>query len=225
MNQFRPILRGVAALAGVDVQEIPDHFFRSVRDLATTRLGWVWDAAQFPETVATVAVAFTSGVAAVPTGYQFVIEVFDGNPDETLAVDSLPFIRTGDNIRCSRAGTSTCYVRLKKTAPVLEGDVYDATSTYVTGDQCYYLHSFWTFSGTWVAQVPGTDAEWTEVTIPARLNAYVKYGTLADILRTRGAVVDEVNGAEALADGAVDLELTKLNNGESQFTKTKILTR
>ena len=67
--------------------------------------------------------------------------------------------------------------------------------------------------------------EWTEVVIPARLNAYVKYGTLADILRTRGAAGDEVNGAEMLADGAVDLELTKLNNGEGQFTKTKILTR
>ena len=225
MNQFRPILRGVAALAGVDVQEIPDHFFRSLRDLATTRLGWVWDAAQFPETVATVAVAFVSGVAAVPTGYQFVIEILDDDPDETLAADSLPFVRTGDNIRCPRAASTTCYVRLKKTAPVLEGDVYDATSTYVTGAQCYYLHSFWTFSGTWAAQVPGTDVEWVEVVIPARLNAYVKYGTLADILRTRGAAGDEVNGAEMLADGAVDLELTKLNNGEGQFTKTKILTR
>lgn len=227
MNQFRPILRGVAALAGVDVQEIPDHFFRSVRDLATTRLGWAWDAGQFPETVATVAVVFAGGVAAMPDGYQFVIDILDGNPDTTLATNSLPFSRTGANIHCPQAASTTCYVRLKKAAPTLWGEVEVTTgSSYVTGEQVYDEGSFWNVFAV-VATSPPWEVtyNWTEVEIPQRLRPYVIYSVFADVLRTRGASPDEVNGAEALADGAIDLELTKLNNGEGQFTKTKILTR
>jgi len=220
-NQFKPILNRTAQLAGVDVTEIPDAFFRTVRDLCDARLNWSWNAADFPETVEFVEMAFNANVATLPSGYSNVISLHKVDPAAAPSREEA-FVRAGDTVICRSAGDDTLWAKLKLEAPTLAGEVYAADATYSTGDQVYKNGSFWNLQGTHSSAPPS--AEWEEVVIPKRFASYCAVGTWSDVLRSRD-MHDQAVAAEAQAEGALALEIDRLYNQEGQLPSTRILTR
>jgi hypothetical protein len=220
-NTFKPILNRAAQLCGVDVSEIPDTFFRSVRDFATSRIAWAWDAAQWPETLEIVEVPFVEGVGDMPDGYQLIVALYRYSPTEKLSAP-VRFSRIGTEIVCHSAGTATMYALAKVNAPTFVGEVYSADTTYAEGDQSYSSGSFWT-AGASVTGAPPSNG-WTEISVPTRMVNYCAVGVCADILRAQDKHEPAV-AMEAQAEGALALELDKFYNQEGQAPQSTILTR
>jgi len=117
------------------------------------------------------------------------------------------------------------YFRVRR--PELKGDPFDQTLTYVAGDQVYFVTSngkgnFYTANQ---ATNLGEDPEhyapkWDLVQIPYFLRQYLIQGGYADWLTGDGQQ-DKSNGAEVLANAALEFEADKLQRQGGQVRRIK----
>ena len=103
--KFSKVVYGVAQLAGLDRDNLPNHFFKQVRDLANTRLDIAWETEYWPDLIKTAStvVTTTSDVSsmAYPSDAGEILAVYDKDPAKTTSRSSV-----GSNSRGASASAT-----------------------------------------------------------------------------------------------------------------------
>lgn len=86
---FANIVSGVAQLAGLDRDALPNHFFKAVRDLSDHRLSMAWNSEYWPELIRIASATVNKTNNAAPYYYNLpstigeVLDVYAKNPEAT----------------------------------------------------------------------------------------------------------------------------------------------
>jgi hypothetical protein len=226
--KFSTVLYGTAQLAGLDRDNLPTHFFKQVRDLASQRLSVAWDTERWPNLVrvesATVTTASDINTAPYPATAGMIFQVYQKDPRATTnAVPvgySLYDTGTAQQIVLSD-NTTPVYVEFAITRPSFTGDTYSATTDYAVDDQVYYSTTgqFYDMTVDAVAgTIPTTTANWTVVSIPKNFENYLIRGTYADYLRANGQL--EIAALEdRTAEAFITVEADKVYRQQGQVKK------
>ena len=226
--KFSTVLYGMAQLAGLDRDNLPTHFFKQVRDLASQRLSVAWDTERWPDLVrvesATVTTASDISTAPYPTTAGMILQVYQKDPRATTnAVPvgySLYDTGAAQQIVLSDNGTPV-YVEFSITRPSFTGDTYSASTDYAVDDQVYYSTTGQFYDMTTDAAagtVPTTTANWTVVSVPKIFENYLIRGIYADYLRANGQL--EIAGLEdRTAEAFITVEADKVYRQQGQVKK------
>jgi len=229
---FSSVLYGVAQLAGLDRDNLPTHFFKQARDLASQRLAVAWDTERWPSLVrvesATVTTASDISTAPYPTTAGMILQVYQKDPRATTnAIPvgySLYDTGTAQQIVLQDNDTPV-YVEYKISRPNLTGDTYNASTDYAEDDQVYYsttgqFYDMTTDAG--AGTVPTTAANWTVVSIPKIFENYLIRGVYADYLRANGQL--EVAALEdRTAEAFLTVESDKVYRQQGQVKKLNFI--
>lgn len=225
---FSSVLYGVAQLAGLDRDNLPTHFFKQARDLASQRLSVAWDTERWPDLVrvesATVTTASSISTAPYPTTAGMILQVYQKDPRATTnAIPvgySLYDTGTAQQIVLQDNDTPV-YVEHKIVRPNLTGDTYDASTDYAEDDQVYYSTTGQFYDMTTDAAagtVPTDTSKWTVVSIPKIFENYLIRGIYADYLRANGQL--EIAGLEdRTAEAFITVEADKVYRQQGQVKK------
>jgi hypothetical protein len=219
---FGTVLYGVAQLAGLDRDNLPDHFFKQVRDLANRRLAIAYPSAAWPELVRVAALTTaTADKFTLTSGMGEIIEVYDKDP--LLNIDAVPqtyrLYDDGTRYIYTRGSKKTVYVEYRKARADLTGDVY-VEASYPPNSQVYSSKNFYT-ANTGTDGNGFVDTEWDKVEIPTRFLGYLTQGIFTDYLTANGTPAEM---EEQKAEGLLSLELDSLIREEGQVRKVKVTT-
>lgn len=125
--------------------------------------------------------ALAVGVPATAIGDVF--GVWESNPRGDLYARPVPWVLTSNGI-VVRKPVSFVWIEFLLRAPVLKGDVYDATSTYAVGEQVYFEGDFYNcVSAAAVLESPSASAaKWSIKEIPLFLERWLVSAVYADYL-------------------------------------------
>ena len=231
--KFSSVIYGVSQLAGLDRDNLPNHFFKQVRDLANHRLGIAWETEYWPDLlrISELAVTTTGDVSTIayPTDAGEILEVHNKNPRKTTLNSSVGFLLYDDGTDSDTnsgktitvfSTTSPLYVEYRINRPTLTGDVW-VEASYALGAQVYYSGDFYT-ANTGTA-TSFTSSEWDKVLMPKIFENYLVRGIYADYLRSNGQT-DTASREDQNAEGFLVLESDKLYRQQGQLRTTKVIT-
>lgn len=241
--KFSSVIYGVSQLAGLDRDNLPNHFFKQVRDLANHRLGVAWGTEYWPDLlrIKELAVTTTSDVSTIayPADAGEILEVYNKNPRKTTLHSSVGFVLYDDGTDSDTnsgktvtvfATTSPLYVEYRIARPELSGDSgYNASTAYVDGAQIYYPTTghFYTrknnTGGTETGVAPTVTTDWDKALVPKIFENYLIRGIYADYLRSSGQT-DTASREDRNAEGFLVLESDKLYRQQGQVRTTKVVT-
>ena len=243
--KFSSVIYGVSQLAGLDRDNLPNHFFKQVRDLANHRLGIAWGTEYWPDLlrIKELAVTTTSDVSTIayPADAGEILEVYNKNPRKTTLRSSVDFILYDDGTDSDTnsgktitvfATTSPLFVEYRIARPALSGDSgYSASTEYADGTQIYYPTTghFYTRknqSGSETGILPEADSpdtNWDKALVPKIFENYLIRGIYADYLRSSGQT-DTASREDRNAEGFLVLESDKLYRQQGQVRTTKVVT-
>ncbi len=238
--KFSSVVYGVSQLAGLDRDNLPGHFFKQVRDLASHRLGIAWETEYWPQLIKidSTAVTTTDGVSsmAYPATAGEILTVYDKDPAKTTALSSVSYILRDDNSDSSNnsgrtinvfSTASPLFVEYRIARPELKGDVVDAEVGLAVGDQVYYEGHFWkakTIRPAGNHQPDSTDTtNWEKVLVPKIFENYLVRGVYADYLRSNGQT-DIALGEDQNAESLLILESDKLYRQQGQVRTANVVT-
>ena len=117
------------------------------------------------------------------------------------------------------------WVKGRKQRPLLTGDNYSSTSTYVADDQVYHNGNFYDANqAVGVSESPTlTASKWTLVELPYVFGNYLIRGVFADYLRATGNNELAVP-ADADAEAVMTVEADKLLRQQGQVKRVQMLT-
>ena len=226
--KFSTVLHGAAQLAGLDRDNLPTHFFKQVRDLASQRLSMAWDTERWPDLVrvesATVTTASDISTAPYPTTAGMVFQVYQKDPRATTNAIPVGYslYDTGTVQQIVlQDGDTPVHVEFAIKRPSLIGDTYDASTDYAEDDQVYYSTTGQFYDMTTNATagtVPTDTSKWTVVSIPKIFENYLIRGVYADYLRANGQL--EIAGLEdRTAEAFITVEADKVYRQQGQVKK------
>ena len=240
--KFSSVIYGVSQLAGLDRDNLPNHFFKQVRDLANHRLGIAWETEYWPDLlrISELAVTTTGGVSTIayPADAGEILEVYSKNPRKTTLHSSVGFVLYDDGTDSDTnsgktitvfSTTSPLYVEYRIARPMLTGDSgYSASTEYEDGTQIYYPTTghFYTRknqSGSEAGVAPTVTADWDKALVPKIFENYLIRGIYADYLRSSGQT-DTTSREDQNAEGFLVLESDKLYRQQGQVRTTKVVT-
>jgi len=226
--KFSTVLYGTAQLAGLDRDNLPTHFFKQVRDLASQRLSVAWDTERWPDLVRVESAVVTTtsdiSTAPYPTTAGMILQVYQKDPRATTnAIPvgySLYDTGTAQQIVLSDNDTPV-YVEFAITRPSFTGDTYSASTDYAVDDQVYYSTTGQFYDMTTDAAagtVPTDTTKWTVVSTPKIFENYLIRGIYADYLRANGQ--PEVAALEdRTAEAFITVEADKVYRQQGQVKK------
>lgn len=161
--------------------------------------------------------------------------VWDLDPRKNRMAKELEFLLTAEGVTVLPAVGlgSSVWMRIRKRAPILFGEAFDATAVYAVGDQVFYGSDtagagsyrgdfFDCVTATTAGQSPLTHAaKWTRVEIPARLRRYLERGGASEYMRGEG----EGPVLEGEAQAELMAQVMKFRGEEQQTRRTRVLTR
>jgi len=221
--KFNDVIYQAAQLMGFNRANIPQYIFNKIRDMADLRLGVAWEAEFWPELIRIGELAVTQGDSdyiTLTSAMGEVLGVFDDDPIETTKFSEVDYrlYEDGTNRLIYVYGSSDTplWVRYRITRPHLRGDLYAATSTYISGDQVLFegtdghMH-FYDANTTVIENNSPTQApsSWDVVEIPLIFQQYLVQGVLADFMRAN-SVFDEAGRVERKATNMLELEADKI---------------
>jgi hypothetical protein len=244
--KFSSVIYGVSQLAGLDRDNLPNHFFKQVRDLANHRLGIAWETEYWPDLlrISELAVTTTGDVSTItyPTDAGEILEVHNKNPRKTTLNSSVGFLLYDDGTDSDTnsgktinvfATTSPLYVEYRIARPTLTGDSgYSASTVYEDDTQIYYPTTghFYTRKnqsgtppGTETGVAPTVTTDWDKALVPKIFENYLIRGVYADYLRSSGQT-DAASREDQNAEGFLVLESDKLYRQQGQVRTTKVVT-
>ena len=226
--KFSTVLHGAAQLAGLDRDNLPTHFFKQVRDLASQRLSMAWDTERWPDLVrvesATVTTASDISTAPYPATAGMVFQVYQKDPRATTNAIPVGYslYDTGTVQQIVlQDGDTPVHVEFAIKRPSLTGDTYNASTDYAEDDQVYYSTTGQFYDMTTNATagtVPTDTSKWTVVSIPKIFENYLIRGVYADYLRANGQL--EIAGLEdRTAEAFITVEADKVYRQQGQVKK------
>jgi hypothetical protein len=231
--KFSNVVYGVSQLAGLDRDNLPNHFFKQVRDLTNHRLGIAWETEYWPQLLKTASTTVTTtdsvSSMAYPATAGEILTVYDKDPAKTTALSSVSYVLRDDNSDSSdNSGrtinvfttTSPLFVEYRINRPTLTGDVW-VEASYALGAQVYYSGDFYT-ANTGTA-TSFTSTEWDKVIMPRIFENYLVRGVYADYLRSNGQT-DIAIGEDQNAESLLVLESDKLYRQQGQVRTANVVT-
>lgn len=231
------MLRQVCNLAGIDTATLPTVEWRLIRDLASRRVKFAWEAAKWPSVCRvdqrTVTQSGGDEGNYIPLANQSpticdVFAVWNRSPKSSQAQVDLTWTLTENGIQIAE-NVSTAWVWYRRVPPVWEGELYDVNTSYPANIQAYdpALGNFYfaksAITGDGTDKSPNTqNALWSFVNVPEIFMDYLIRGTYADYLRHNGEL-DRARVAESDARDVLDHELLKLHTQQGQTTQLDVL--
>jgi len=238
--KFSNVVYGVSQLAGLDRDNLPNHFFKQVRDLANTRLDIAWETEYWPDLIKTAStvVTTTSDVSsmAYPSDAGEILAVYDKDPAKTTSLSSVGYIlrddasdssdNSGKTINVFKT-TTPLFVEYRISRPDLDGDTYVSTTIYLDDAQVYYSTTGHFYirknqGGSETGITPDTTADWDKVLMPKIFENYLIRGIYADYLRANGQsdiAASEDNNAEAM----LVMECDKVYRQQGQISRLNFI--
>lgn len=228
-------LCGIESDAGGANQVVPGRvLWKLVRDFASNRLKYGWEAARWPEVCVQESRAVTvSGgvegnyVALDQAGQNEIATVFEvrnKNPKQSQDSIRLGYYLSENGVQLDGAAT-TVWMHYRKHPPRLTGDLYSKAvgANYAIGGQAYdgTLGNFYTAlevitgDGTTVNSPSAAPAKWALVEIPDVLRNYLIKGVYSDYLRHDGRM-DQSHPAERDATAVLEHEVIQLEAIQGQ---------
>jgi hypothetical protein len=236
--KFSKVVYGVAQLAGLDRDNLPNHFFKQVRDLANTRLDIAWETEYWPDLIKTAStvVTTTSDVSsmAYPSDAGEILAVYDKDPAKTTSLSTVGYIlrddasdssdNSGKTINVFKT-TTPLFVEYRISRPDLDGDVWE-TGTY-TGTSTTSVQVYHSGTGNFYSTILSTANEpdhgdWSKVLMPKIFENYLIRGIYADYLRANGQsdiAASEDNNAEAM----LVMECDKVYRQQGQISRLNFI--
>lgn len=243
-TDFSRVLVDAIQLCGLDREEITDSTFIQIRDFANTRLRLAWEYDKWPDLIRLQAVTpQTDGdvkYVIKPSGAGEVFALWFKDPNSTTRATNIDFslVNTPTEERLVIRGTFTedLYIEYRIEPITINGDKWNATTTYSVGSQVYFdsgsnSGSYHTVSGkpqrgnfyTCISTNTNTNpsessANWSIVNIPYIFSNYIPRSVFSDYLRSEGQF-DSARIAEAEAQAFLDLEIDKVVRQQGQTQK------
>jgi hypothetical protein len=237
--KFSSVIYGVSQLAGLDRDNLPNHFFKQVRDLANHRLGIAWETEYWPQLIKidSTAVTTTDSVSsmAYPATAGEILAVYDKDPTKTTALSSVSYILRDDNSDSTNnsgrtinifSTTSPLFVEYRIVRPELTGDVWETGTTYsgTSSSVQVYHNGEGNFYSTVLSTTNEPDhADWSKVSMPKIFENYLVRGVYADYLRSSGQPNLAVN-EDQNAESFLTIESDKLYRQQGQVRTANVVT-
>lgn len=197
---FANVVNGVAQLAGLDRDALPNHFFKAVRDLADHRLAMAWNSEYWPDLIRIqeATVSKTNNTAPyfynLPNTIGEVLDVYNKNPDATTQTAPIAwkYSHDGTNRRIVLRDSDTpVYVEYRLSNP----SITESTTTAIDS-----AHN-----------------------IPKIFQGYLIRGVFADYLKANGqteqAMIEDAN-----AESLLQLEADKVYRQAGQIRSVNMFT-
>lgn len=229
---YKRVQNQVLDLAGIDSDTLPTVEWRLIRNFASRRVKFCWEAAKWPEVCIQEQRTITQSggdegnyVALNQSGQTEIGEVFavwNKSPKSNQDLTELTWYLSENGIQIAEANT-TAYFWFRKVPPEFTGNLYSTTASYTTGDQCYdnTIGQFYTANQSVAAGSNSPSDQpsyWDVVSVPHFMQDYIIRGTFADYLR-HNQDLDRARVAEKDATALLDIELMKLHTQEGQTTR------
>ena len=231
------MLRQVCNLAGIDTATLPTVEWRLIRDLASRRVKFAWQAAKWPSicVIGQRTVTKSGGdegnyipYAAEDPPICDVFAVWNKSPKSNRDQVDLTWTLTENGVQIAE-NVATAWVWFRKEPPVWEGELYDVNTTYPANIQAYdptqgnFYYATSSITGDGSDKSPSAQPGlWTFVDVPNIFMDYLIRGTYADYLRHNGEL-DRARVAESDARDTLDHELLKLHTQQGQTTQLDVL--
>ena len=197
---FTNVVSGVAQLAGLDRDALPNHFFKAVRDLADHRLSMAWNSEYWPELIRITSATVSKTNDAAPYFYNLPdtvgegLDVYNKNPESTTQTAPIAwkYSHDGSNRRIVLRDSDTpVYVEYRLSNPSLTQDSPGAIDTANN--------------------------------IPKIFQAYLIRGVFADYLKANGQV-EQAMIEDANAESLLQLEADKVYRQAGQIRSVNMFT-
>jgi len=227
---FSDIIRSVAGLAGLDVDDIDRPFSRFVVQMWNHRIRLWWDAAPWPETV--------HYIEAVVDGRQFtqpiqgdVVEVYKRDPRTDPAALQVDYTHTDNGLFFDQA-QDTVWLKIKKPAPRIEAKELRLINNNAVGRPGGSFDYSQEILGQYKAEVYRLDEGVQQLPLydlpqniykpPAKSINYTVRSIYADYLRSTNAT-EQAGAEEANAEGILSVDLDSFWNRKGQVPHTRLV--
>lgn len=174
--------------------------------------------------------AFNKYVAYAQTGETAIGELFTASqrdPRIFTQNTAYRFWNSQDGFQFGQESPNVLWLYFRQRRPVLKGEVFDATATYASGQQVYFVDSlgvgnFWTANDTTSAgeDPEDTPAKWDVVEIPYSFRGYLIESGYVDWLTGDDKETIQLREKhEGFAAGYLELEADKLQRQQQQVRR------
>jgi hypothetical protein len=124
----------------------------------------------------------------------------------------------------------SCYIDFKPRCPIVTGDPWSSTDSYVSGEQVYFdsgVSGDWYTANTAIspAQSPATNPTfWDKIEIPYLFGPFLQWGIYADWLDSDGQM-DKASMTGRMADELLQQAIRTVIKTQRQTSQTKVQTR
>ena len=245
---FSRILNDSLQLCGLDRREFNDATFMQMRDFASTRLRIAWEHDRWPDLIRIQEVNVLEEndmyYCQKPTGSGEILGIWTENPlisTRGLGLDyTLYTTDTEERLVLQGQISTNVFIEYRIAPTDLFGEVWQSSTTYSVGSQCYFdagsnsgtyqpvngkpqVGNFYVCLTSNTNTNPNTNtANWQKVKIPYIFGNYVSRAVFADYLRSEGQL-DSARIAESEAKTFLDMEIDKIVRQQGQIQKTNFI--